>query len=284
MDLPGEMNKSDFSLFQKLIYDETGINMTDKKCTLLTNRIRKRLVALSIDSYNKYYHYLKNSPEKHAEIIQMVNAVTTNVTEFFRNPKQFDVFREKVLPAVFNANNAKKTLRILSAGCSSGEEPYTIALVLLEYFAANVNSWNIVIDAIDISTDILKQAEDGIYKKEKMKGLSEDQINKYFDKVDAETYQVKQKLKSLIKFRKFNLKSDSFTAKYDVIFCRNVVIYFDRETKSGIYQKFYDTMGSCSFFLVGYSEGIINDDRFKYCTPGVYTKNLNPANVGESHK
>ena len=284
MDLPGEMNKSDFGLFQKLIYDETGINMTDKKCTLLANRIRKRLVALNIDSYNKYYLYLKNSPDKQAEIINMVDAVTTNVTEFFRNPKQFDVFRDSVMPAVLKAAADKRTLRILSAGCSSGEEPYTIAILLLESFAPTVATWTVVIDAMDISTEILRQAEEGVFKKDKMKGLTDSQIEKFFDVISEDTYRAKAKTKSLIKYRKFNLKSDNFTAKYDVVFCRNVVIYFDRETKSGIYQKFYDSMQPHGYFLVGYSEGIINDDRFKYHTPGIYTKNPNPKSLAGDFK
>jgi chemotaxis protein methyltransferase CheR len=273
MEIPGEMSLSDFNLFQKLIYDETGINMTDKKRTLLTNRIRKRLLALKIDNYHKYYQYLKNAENRHDEIVQMVNAVTTNVTEFFRNPKQFETYAEKVLPAVMERNAGKKMIRILSAGCSSGEEPYTIAIVFWEKFPVIAETWNIQIDAVDISTDILKQAEAGIYKAEKMKGLTDQQIAKFFDKLDAETFRVKEKVKRLIRFKKFNLKSDSFTAKYDIIFCRNVVIYFDRQIKSNIYQKFFDSMDNSGFFLVGYSEGIINDNRFKYFAPGIYTKN-----------
>lgn len=273
MELPGEMSLSDFNLFQKLIYDETGINMTDKKRTLLTNRIRKRLLALKIDNYHKYYQYLKNAEDRHDEIVQMVNAVTTNVTEFFRNPKQFETYVEKVLPAIVEKNAGKKTIRVLSAGCSSGEEPYTIAIVFLESFPSISGSWNIQIDAVDISTDILKQAEEGIYKADKMKGLTDQQIAKFFDKLDPETYKAKDKVKSLIRFKKFNLKADTFTAKYDVVFCRNVVIYFDRQTKSNIYQKFFDSMDNNGFFLVGYSEGIINDNRFKYFAPGIYTKN-----------
>ncbi len=273
MDLPGEMSISDFNLFQKLIYDETGINMTEKKRTLLTNRIRKRLLALKIDNYHKYYQYLKTADDRHDEIVQMVNAVTTNVTEFFRNPKQFDTFIEKVLPSVIQKNSAKKMIRILSAGCSSGEEPYTIAFVLLEKFASITSSWNVQIDAVDISTDIIRQAEEGTYRADKMKGLTEQQIEKFFDKIDDGTFRVKPKPKTLIRFKKFNLKADAFMTKYDIIFCRNVVIYFDRQTKSHIYQKFFDSMDNDGFFLVGYSEGIINDNRFKYFTPGIYTKN-----------
>ncbi|MDD5067830.1 MAG: hypothetical protein PHF84_12360, partial [bacterium] len=122
-----EMSPVDFKRFKDMIYQEAGISLADSKITLLSNRIRKRLKALNIRTFHEYYNYLRSSEDKESEIVNMIDAVTTNVSNFFRNPKQFVGFREKVMPAVISRNAKKKNIRILSAGCATGEEPYTIA-------------------------------------------------------------------------------------------------------------------------------------------------------------
>ena len=267
------MSLHDFKLFRRLIYSEAGINLTEKKITLLSNRIRKRLKELNIDSYNKYFQYLKRSLDKESEIVKMINVVTTNVTHFFRNPKQFDKFKNIILPEINKKNYKEKSIRVLSAGCSTGEEAYTIAIILLEYFKNNLKNWDLKVDGVDISTDVLEKAHTGIYKKEKMKEIKDKIFNKYFIHVDNDLYKIKDKVKSITKFKHFNLKADEFTSKYDVIFCRNVVIYFDKNTKEIIYNKFYDRLQDKGYFLIGHSEGMFNDKRFKYVSPGVYIRN-----------
>ena len=274
VNYPSErMSIDDFKLFRRLIYSEAGINLTEKKITLLSNRIRKRLKELNINSYNKYYQYLKRSLDKETEIVNMINVVTTNVTHFFRNPKQFDKFNNIILPEINKKNYKEKSIRVLSAGCSTGEEPYTIAIILLEYFKNNLKNWDLKVDGVDICTDVLEKAGTGIYKKEKMKEIKDKIFNKYFINIGHDTYQISNKVKSITKFKYFNLKSDEFTSKYDLIFCRNVVIYFDKNTKEIIYNKFYDRLQDKGYFLIGHSEGMFNDKRFKYVSPGVYIRN-----------
>ncbi len=267
------MSLHDFKLFQKMIYTEAGINLTEKKMTLLSNRIRKRLKALKLESYYKYYQYLKKAEDKEKEIVKMINTVTTNVTHFFRNPKQFDLFKNKVLPDIIKNNHKRKSIKILSAGCSTGEEPYSIAIILLEYFKEELMNWYIEIEGVDISTDVINKAQTGMYKKEKIKDIDYEILNKYFVKIDDSTYQINNKAKSITKFKRFNLKSDNFSSNYDVIFCRNVVIYFDRGIKEEIYQKFHGALRNKGYFLAGHSEGMLNNNRFHYICPGIYIKN-----------
>lgn len=279
IELFGEMSDSDFRLFQKLIYKEAGINMTDKKKTLVSNRIRKRLRALKIDTYNKYYTYLKKSENRKQEIINMVDVVTTNVTNFFRNPKQFERLSKTIIPEIIAAKKNKRNFRTLSAGCSSGEEPYSIAMTLAEYLGKNLDKWDITIDGVDISTDVIRKAESGIYNEEKIRDVEPAILKKYFTKNDNNnTYTIEKKIKSMVRYKKFNLKSNTFSLKYDIILCRNVVIYFDKETKHLIYQKLYDALNDDGYFLVGHSEGLFNDKRFKYAYPGIYKKNIDIEN------
>jgi chemotaxis protein methyltransferase CheR len=267
-----DMSLEEFNRFKDLIYDEAGIHLTEKKKTLLTNRIRKRLLALKIHSFADYFRHIQTAPDRHQEIVQMIDAVTTNVTEFYRNPKQFDTMREKVLPVIAERNKLKKTVHVLSAGCSSGEEPYTIAMVLKDFFSKPGDVWTFQIDAVDISTAILKKAEEGIYPVDKMSGVDEECLKRHFKSAGPGQWQIREELRRMISFRKFNLNADAFPVKYDVIFCRNVVIYFDRPTKDALYEKFHGALVPGGFLLVGYSEGILNDERFKYFSPGIYTR------------
>ncbi len=271
-----QMDIKDFKLFQEMIYAEAGIYLPEKKITLLSNRIRKRLKALKLESYHKYYLYLMKSVDKEAELINMINVVTTNVTHFFRNPKQFDKLRNIVIPDIIKKNHTHKNLKILSAGCSTGEEQYSIAIVLLEYFKEKLPGWNIVVEGVDIDTEAIKKAKEGIYAKDKIDKIEDFDkkiLNKYFKKIDNKFYRIIDKVKSITKFKRFNLKSDNFSSKYDVIFCRNVVIYFDEGTKKIIHQKFHNALNNEGYYLIGHSEGLINDSRFKYQTPGLYIKN-----------
>ena len=271
-----QMSLSDFKLFQKMIYAEAGIYLPEKKITLLSNRIRKRLKALKLESFHKYYLYLKGSVNKEIEIINMINVVTTNVTHFFRNPKQFNNLKNKILPEIIKKNRMRKSIRILSAGCSSGEEPYSIAIILLEYFKEKLTDWYLEIEAIDISTEVINRSKTGIYAKDKIEKIEDFDkkiIDRYFKKIDGNSYRINDEVRSTVKFKRFNLKLDDFSSKYDVIFCRNVVIYFNEETKKIIQQKFYDALRNKAYYLIGHSEGLINDERFKYISPGIYIRN-----------
>ena len=267
-----KMNLRDFKLFSIFIYKNAGINITEKKLTLLSNRIRTRLRALNINSYKEYYTYLNKSPDKEIEIIKMIDAVTTNVTHFFRNPKQFIRFQKNIIPEILKNNEKKKKLNILSAGCSSGEEPYTIAIILLHNFYNIINSWDVQITGIDISAEIIDQAIIGEYNKKKLENVYKLIVNKYLNITKPNIYKIKNEVKKIVTFKKFNLLSDNFISHFDVIFCRNVVIYFDKPTKNIIYHKFHKALNKTGYLLIGHSEGLINDFRFKYLHPGIYIK------------
>ena len=264
------MDLQSFKLFKKVIYNEAGINLTEKKICLLTNRLRRRVEALNLNSFNKYYQYLKNSEGK--ELPNMINAVTTNVTHFFRNPLQISRLKNNILPDLINKKSSIKNIKVLSGGCSTGEEVYTIAIILSEYLKDKLSDWNIRIDGIDICTEAVDKAKIGIYRKDILKNVNNNILNKYFKLTDNGTYKINDRIKSLVNFKKFNLNADRFISKYDIIFCRNVIIYFDKKTKEKLYQKLYNTLKKDGYLFIGHSEGLFHENRFKYIFPGIYMK------------
>ncbi len=273
MNFTDSMNLSDFRLFQKIIYNEAGINLTEKKLTLLSNRIQKRLKALDISSFHEYHSYVTNSIYKEKEMGNLIDSVTTNVTNFFRNPRQFNILKSTILPDIIKTKSKIKSIKILSAGCSTGEEPYSIALTLLEYYEKLLKDWKIRIDGYDICSEAIIQAQNGTYKGEQLSNINNCMLRQYFTPSGDGNFQINNKIKSPIDFKKFNLKTDVFSSKYDIIFCRNVVIYFDKEIKNKLYWKLFNALNDKGYLFIGHSEGLINDDRFQYRYPGIYTKN-----------
>ena len=220
-----EFSDKDFEDFCKYIYDKVGIKLTDRKRSLVHNRLRKRLVQLNLTSYGEYFNFVKTHKGKD-EFVHMVNAITTNVTTFFRDPKQFQTLSQLVLPFYEKLN---RSIRIWSAGCSTGEEPYTIAIEIMKY----IKNFRFEIVATDISTKVLEQAEAGLYKYEQVKTVSTQYLDQFFIKRD-ELYEVHPDVRKFVKFKQLNLIDDTFPSNIDIIFCRNVVIYFDKETKDFI--------------------------------------------------
>ncbi|MCL2155902.1 MAG: protein-glutamate O-methyltransferase CheR, partial [Leptospirales bacterium] len=238
------MSEEDFAKFAKLIYEASGIYMKDTKITMLSNRLRKRLLALSMDEFHEYYDYLqKLSGElKKKEFEDLLDVVSTNETYFFRNERQFDALREVCLPKLANLKK-DKNIRIWSAACSTGEEPYTIAICVLECMKY-LQGYNIKIIANDIAHSVLEFAKDGCYSGRRIEKVSPEYLKKYFileDEVKG-IYRVKDELKSLIKFCNLNFFKDPFPENIDIIFCRNVMIYFDREHQKRLVADFYKSI------------------------------------------
>lgn len=270
-----ELNDKEFDFFSSLIYQKSGIFLRENKKSLLRSRLAKRMRTLKINSYQDYYDYVENDT-KNEEIVYLLDAISTNVTSFFREINHFKLLKDKIIPEIVNKKEGY--INIWSSACSTGEEPYTIAITIQDLLP-DYKKYNIKILATDISKTVLEKAEAGIYPAEKTKKeVNQMILQKYFIKTKSEkgpAYAVKQQLKDIIRFRMFNLNSNDwpFQKKFDIIFCRNVMIYFNKETQTTLVNKFSHYLKKGGYLLVGHSEsltGIKHDLNYYQAT--VYKK------------
>lgn len=272
------LTDSEFNELVRIIYDKTRIQMSEHKRALVTSRISKRIRALNMSSFKEYIDYLKGAPDE--EVTNFINAVTTNKTDFFRENKHFEYMKTTFLPNWEKSYKEGKVnnLRIWSAACSTGEEPYTIAMTLHDYFGERFNHYDIKILASDIDTNVLSHACAGIYKEETVETIQTNTLKKYFLKGtgnNAGLYKVKNILQKCISFRQLNFKDEDFDihTKFDLIFCRNVIIYFDKEFQKELFNKFYRYMKDDSYVFIGHSETLFGiSDLFKYISSNIYKK------------
>lgn len=268
------LSEVDFDRFRKLIYKEFGISLGDRKRTLVQSRLRKWLHEFNLNSYGQLYDRLTHE-DNGEELILLANAITTNVTSFFREEGQWIYLKEN-LNTIFDVKSKK--IRIWSAGCSSGQEPYTIIIFLMEHLE-NFSSWDIKILATDLSEEIILKAMAGIYTSKELENIPKDLLNKYFNQIENNAivmYQVKNSLKSYILFRSFNLitgRYSMFNNKFDIIFCRNVMIYFDRPTQNKLIGNYFSLLRDRGLLLIGHSESIQEAqkaDQLKLVAPSIY--------------
>lgn len=250
------LTADEFAKFAKLIYDESGIYMKDTKITLLSNRLRKRLSALSLNEFSDYYSYLLSltGEPKRKEYEELLDVVSTNETYFFRNERHFEALTDVCLPELAKIKTDKK-LRIWSAACSTGEEPYTIAICVLEcmkYF----HGWDIEIIATDIAPSVLEFARDGYYSGRRIEKVSPEHLKKYFTLEDKEkgVYKVNNELKKMVNFYYLNFFKNPFPKNLDIIFCRNVMIYFDKIHQKNLVADFYQSIRDTGYLFIGHSE------------------------------
>ncbi len=251
------LQEDEFKKFSKLIHDESGIFMKETKITLLSNRLRKRLKALQIATFAEYYDYITGLKDRSAEIESLLDVVSTNETYFFRNEKQFEAFADYCLPAIAKKKGEKndRKLRIWSAGCSTGEEPYTIAICILEKMHL-FQGWEITITATDIAPSVLDFARKGEYSGRRIEKVKELLLKKYFtqSRDNPENYTVRDEVRKLINFDMLNLFKKQFPKSQDIIFCRNVMIYFDKEHQRKLLSNFYASLCKYGFLFLGHSE------------------------------
>jgi chemotaxis protein methyltransferase CheR len=250
-----------------------GINLFHKK-VLVIGRLLNYMEQNNFDSFSDYYQFIISDKTGKAATT-LINRITTNHTFFMRESQHFKYFRDKVLPDYITKIAANKDLRIWSAGCSSGEEPYTLAMIINDHFMGNKEMWDTKILATDISTKVLESAVSGVYQTEQILPLPEKWRKKYFTKHSEDTSIVVDEIKNEVIFRKFNLIDDvfPFKKKFHAIFCRNVMIYFDNETKSRLIDKFYDHLEYGGYLFIGHAESINrNESKYKYILPSVYRK------------
>lgn len=278
--LPATLSDREFQRFSAFIYDHTGIKMPPVKKTMLEARLQKRLKANSIASFEEYSDYVFNQEGRAAELIHLIDVVTTNKTDFFREPGHFDFMVKTALPAIIQDRGKaglREPVRIWSAGCSTGEEPYTLAMVLSE-FAGAFPDFRAAITATDICTQVLQTAKTGIYPEERTDPIPLNLKRKYLMRSREKSkslVRISPQLRSMVSFRRINFMDDDFgiSEKMDIIFCRNVVIYFDKPTQQTLMRKFHRQLKPGGYLFIGHSETLSGlDVDFKAVASTVYRK------------
>lgn len=254
------MSDAQFDKLRKIVYERAGIHFQDTKKYVLESRLARRLEELEFETFDQYLLFLTAGPYQTEEFQEMFNRITINETSFFRNEPQLEVFEQKVLPKLLEARKAKKTLRIWSAACSSGEEPYTLAMQIHRSLGVRLADWRIEILGTDISEKVLLQAQEGKYVHYSVRTMNPMVLQRYF-KQDGSFYVLDPTIKSMVHFEKLNLK-DGIAAKrfgkWDVIFCRNVMIYFDDKMKAHCAKLFFDQLEQDGTLFIGHSETLRN--------------------------
>lgn len=254
-----EFSDKEFSFLCKLVYDETGIVLGERKQEMVHRRIMRRLRELKLNSFKVYIKLLQD--ENSTELPNFINAITTNLTSFFRENHHFDYLKNEFLPEHFRQFSNSKRLRVWSAGCSTGEEPYSLAITLLETKGVNFSGWDAKILATDLDSEVINTGLQGIYKADRIEKINPEIKSKYFLKnrtESGETVRVKQELREYITFKQFNFLSSTWPMKgpFDIIFCRNVLIYFDKETQAHLVNKFCSLLRPGGCLMLGHSESV----------------------------
>ncbi|MFO7444717.1 MAG: protein-glutamate O-methyltransferase [Ignavibacteriaceae bacterium] len=273
------LTKDDFEKLSRFVYSQCGIKMPPIKKTMLETRLKKRLKATGLSTFPDYIHYLFSSKGLTEELVHMIDVVTTNKTDFFREPAQFTFLAQKALPelAMHFGIGVEKRLKVWSAGCSTGEEPYTLAVVLSE-FARSFPKYDYSILATDISTRVLEAAMTGIYDTERIAVIPIELKKKYFLKgkdSQRDKVRVTNELRRQVLFRRLNFMDDDYklVEKQDIIFCRNVIIYFDKDTQERIIKKLCDLLIPGGYMFLGHSETILKIDiPMEQVAPSTYKK------------
>lgn len=266
------INDNDFMKLTSFIQENYGINLSAKK-TLIEGRLGNMIIEKGFNNFSDYLRHVFSDDSKE-ELVILINKLTTNHTYFMRENNHFEYFRDIVLP-FWVSNLKQKDLRIWSAGCSSGEEPYTLAMILADYLGDEKPKWDAKILATDISVKVLEIARKAIYGSESVDKLPSSWKMNYLRKVDKENYQFQDRIKNEVIFRIFNLMEGQFPfkKKFHVIFCRNVMIYFDTKTKIELINRFYELTEPGGYLFIGHSESINKETtQYRYIMPAVYRK------------
>ncbi|MEO0587870.1 MAG: protein-glutamate O-methyltransferase CheR, partial [Planctomycetota bacterium] len=254
------MTDAQFDQLRKIVYDRAGIHFQDSKKYVLESRLARRVEELDFDSFDQYLMFLTAGPYQMDEFQEMFNRITINETSFFRNEPQLDAFERQILSGLLEARSKTKTLRIWSAACSSGEEPYTLAMQVHRSLGVRLSDWRIEILGTDISEKVLMQAQSGVYGHYAVRSVNPMILSRYFQQ-DGNQYVLDPTIKSMVHFEKLNLK-DRAAAKrfgtFDIIFCRNVLIYFDDQMRQRVVQMYHDQLADDGTLLIGHSESLRN--------------------------
>lgn len=260
------MSDKQFTLLRDLVYQVSGINFAPNKKYLLESRLQGRLEARQLKGFDEYYYFLKFDPRKQEEFTFLFNEITTNETSFFRHVQQLKAFEQHVLPQLLDAKDVQgaRKLRIWSAACSSGEEPYSLAMIVRDVLGSLSGQWNVEILANDISSQMLEKAESGVYSDYTLRTTPLAMKQKHFDKLEDGSYRVKDDVRRMVRFLFLNFNDDArmkTMSGMDIVFCRNVLIYFDADAKKRFVQHFYENLNHGGYLFIGHSESLHNVSR-----------------------
>lgn len=270
--------EENFKYLTQLVHDKSGISLKSDKRELVYGRLARRLRHLGLQTFDQYCSVLKNNDE--VEVVNFINAITTNVTQFFREMHHFEFLKSTLIPEIIKAKSTSvhPKLRIWSAGCSSGNEPYSIAMVLKEAMS-NTSNWDAKILATDLDSNILTAARKGEYPASVLSNISEQRQKRWFKRGGGDnlgTVKISKELKELVSYKQLNLMEKwPMVGKFDFIFCRNVAIYFDNETREKIIDRFADQLSDNGYLFVGHSETLFGvTSRFECVGKTIYKKVL----------
>jgi len=263
-----------FEKVREIVTAHSGIVLSDAKQDMVYSRLVRRLRKNNIDSFDEYCAMLEDG--EHEEFTHFINALTTNLTSFFRENHHFEFLANSALPTIMERNKLSKRIRIWSAGCSTGMEPYSIAMVVKEVVPENMG-WDIKILATDLDTNVLDTAAQGIYDMDRVTGISDQRFARWVRQGqgdNSDKVKISKQLKALIHFKQLNLlHSFPFNGPIDLIFCRNVVIYFDKDTQRVLFDKFANIHADDGYLFIGHSETLYNvSERYKLLKNTVYEK------------
>ena len=253
-----ELTDDVFRLLREQIYKRSGMWFNDSSKYLLQKRLSPRAQELNFDSFQKYFYFLQYDPRSDAEFDQIFDLITTNETYFFREPAQLRAFTEEIIPDILSRKSVKK-IRIWSAGCSSGEEPYSLAMLLQE--AGWYDHAVFEIFASDINQQVLSKARKGIYRENAFRVTTPEMREKYFTRETDTSWRVRDEIRNRVSFGRLNLYDEarvSLLGHLDIIFCRNVIIYFDDASKKVVVSNFYNRLVEGGYLLLGHSESLIS--------------------------
>jgi len=288
--VPGQfvITEREFQQFRALVLQQTGIALGDSKRQLVCSRLGKRLRYYGYSTFSQYYEHLAERDPEGQELLRMINAITTNKTDFFREAHHFDFLRSAILPAMQTeaGTGGARRLRIWSAGCSSGEEPYSIALTVLEGLPRPW-AWDVKILASDIDTEMLAKGREGVYTDDRLSTIPAELRERYFLRgrgTREGLVAVRPEMKDLVAFRRINLRDESWPIRtlFDCIFCRNVIIYFDRALQEGLVSRFVELLKPGGYLFLGHSESLLGMRLgLRYVGNTVYQKASGDAPAGQ---
>jgi len=266
------MSGSNYKLISGLAYKEAGIVLNDTKQEMVYSRLARRIRELKLKNFDEYLHYVKRDIDN--EFRSFLNAITTNLTSFFREDHHFVHLKEVAIPLLRKVHLNDKRVRIWCSAASTGEEPYSIAMVMREAFAEN-SGWDIKILATDIDSNVLETARAGRYKLERVEGIPLARKKRWFKKISNDGVVVSNSLREMISFKQLNLlKPWPMKGVFDIVFCRNVIIYFDKETQRTLFDKVHQKMAEDALLYIGHSESLHNvSKKFSSLGKTIYKRN-----------
>ncbi|MBD5146855.1 MAG: protein-glutamate O-methyltransferase CheR [Ruminococcus sp.] len=277
-----KLTDDDFNRLVAYMKKNYGINL-DKKRILIEGRLSNMVTQRGFKSFKEFIDFAF-ADKTGNETMQLVNKLTTNHTFFMREPEHFEFLKSTIMPQMEKENAATRTLNFWCAASSTGQEPYTLVMTIDDYLGTKASAWNVKLLATDLDTEVLKTAQAGIYTIDMLKDVPKHWMTKYFTKLPDGRYQVIDRLRKQITYKQFNLM-DRIVAQrpYDFISCRNVMIYFEQETKNALIERFYDVTRENGFLFIGHAESVGKNTRYTYVKPAVYKKISNKPDGAKSY-